>query len=426
MKKLYFREFQKIDLTSIFKNINENNELKYLLENKIITLLNDKEGMFTFVGILALRDKVIIIFPKYKKIVKENFEDRQYMNLLFEVLDKYSQSSLQETYLIEKSYLSDEKIFNLFALYKRLVEDYIEYGLYEREYETQELCGDGEINWERTVNELEGIINKNIVYLNYYTCEEEKEKENQIKNIQKYLLSKAVKYFNKLEFIKNLQIELDFYIEEKIDSIEDSIQKIDMELMNVFSERKIEILKILKEILKEEQHFFMEGVALYGTKNFYNVWEVVCQEVFGNNNSYRKKIPRPRWIEYESKKITEVSTLIPDITYLQGEKFYILDAKYYSIEFNDEGKLISRAPGVSDIGKQFLYEKSLEKLLENKEIYNAFIYPSQDIESKIVGVIEFDIFKEKEIKVIKLNSQKIYQAYLDKRILDIEKMLLSN
>ena len=203
MEKLYFREFQKVDLNSIFENINGNSELEYLLENKIITLLNDRIGIFTFVGMVALRNKVIIVFPKYKKISKENkeetFENKKYTTLLFEVLEKYSHSSLNETYLNEKSHLSDEKIFNLFSLYKRLVEDYIEYGLYKREYEVQEVCGEGEIDWERTVNELEGIISKNVVYLNYYTYEEEDEKENHIKNIQKYLLAKAVEYFKNLK-----------------------------------------------------------------------------------------------------------------------------------------------------------------------------------------------------------------------------------
>lgn len=428
MEKLYFREFQKVNLDNIFEDTNRNNELKYLLENKIITLLNDREGIFTFVGMIALRNKVIIVFPKYKKILKDsrekNFENEKYTTLLFGVLEKYSHSSLNETYLNEKSYLSDEKIFSLFSLYKRLIEDYIEYGLYEREYEVQEVCGNGEIEWERTVNELEGIVSKNVVYLNYYTYGEEEEKENYIKNIQKYLLIEAVEYFKKLDFIKNLQIELDFFMEEKINNIEDSIQKIDMELMNIFSERKIELLKLLKSILEEEEYFFMEGIVLYGTRNFYNVWEVVCQEVLGNDKSYRKKIPKPKWIEYKNNVITEVATLIPDITYLRGDKFYILDAKYYNIDFDNNGQLINEAPGVSDIGKQFLYEKSLEKILESKEIYNAFIYPSQEMTNEVVGTIKFDIFEEKEIKVIRLNSEKMYRAYLSNVILEIEKILI--
>ena len=58
-------------------------------------------------------------------------------------------------------------------------------------------------------------------------------------------------------------------MEEKINNIEDSIQKIDMELMNVFSERRIELLKLLKSILEEEKDFFMEGIVLYGTRSFY-------------------------------------------------------------------------------------------------------------------------------------------------------------
>ena len=82
------------------------------------------------------------------------------------------------------------------------------------------------------------------------------------------------------------------------------------------------------------------------------------------------------------------------------------------------------APGVSDIGKQFLYENSLEKTLGYKDIYNAFIYPSQEMNSEIVGTIKFDIFEGKEIKVIRLNSEKIYRAYLNNIILEIEKILI--
>ncbi|MGL5855166.1 MAG: LlaJI family restriction endonuclease, partial [Cetobacterium sp.] len=110
---------------------------------------------------------------------------------------------------------------------------------------------------------------------------------------------------------------------------------------------------------------------------------------------------------------------------------HIYDAKYYETEFDEKGKLKNNAPGIGDIGKQFLYEESYRAYykkvgIEKTRYYNAFLFPTEETQHSYIGEVSFKIFPGKKIELFKLSTEKMYKNYLKdlklrKEINDIRK-----
>ena len=69
-------------------------------------------------------------------------------------------------------------------------------------------------------------------------------------------------------------------------------------------------------------------------------------------------------------------------------------------------------PGVGDISKQMLYEKSFYSL-EIQNRYNLFLFPKL-VKSlfEIKGFITFDLFPNQKIYNVFLNPDQIFESYL--------------
>ncbi|MGL5965516.1 MAG: LlaJI family restriction endonuclease [Fusobacteriaceae bacterium] len=424
LKILYFKENKVFEPLQYFKNFNENEEFQYLIDSNVLKITNIGYS-FNFVGMISLSDCIIIVFPKYKKNYKITSDE--YIHELFRIFQKYSSQKIYESFLFENDYSDREDYFNLFALYKNLINDYIEHGLYENEINIYSLCGNGEIDWEKTIGELHNHFNleKNPIYLDYFTHDIEEDGENYIRELQKQLLTKAEIYFEEFKKFGVSIPQFDFHFNsDLIGDLEYQIYKINSELRETFSERKVDLLKLMKSILNEINHSNCEGVTLYGTKSYHSIWENICQNVFNNDESFRGMIPKPKWIPTNGEPKT-ISTLIPDIVLKKSDVIYILDAKYYTTSFDENGNIINSAPGVGDISKQFLYEKSYEIKFENENItfYNAFLFPLESDNHNQIGKVTFELFPNKAIFLLKLSVQIMYQHYLNDEKIDITKLL---
>ncbi|MGL4903818.1 MAG: LlaJI family restriction endonuclease, partial [Cetobacterium sp.] len=209
------------------------------------------------------------------------------------------------------------------------------------------------------------------------------------------------------------------------------IFKIDLELRENFSERKINLLKLMRSILKEKAHSIYEDINIYGTKSYHSIWENVCQNVLGHDSTLRKNIPKPNWKSVNNEEDNYSSSFIPDIVFEENNDLHIYDAKYYETEFDEKGKLKNNAPGIGDIGKQFLYEESYRAYykkvgIEKTRYYNAFLFPTEETQHSYIGEVSFEIFQGKKIKLFKLSTEKMYKNYLKdlklrKEINDIRK-----
>lgn len=444
MKILYFKELKKYTLDECFRF--ENSEILNKLMESNIVVRDNQSISFRFVGMIALTDCIVIVFPKYKADPYERVKEKQdeyakYIKNIFKVFEKYAskknkknENKKTDSSLLKKDCDEEEEYLNLFSLYKSLIDDFIEYGLYENERHIHTLCGDGEIDWNKTIGELDNHFNilKNPIYLNYYTHDIEEEQENYIRSIQKKLLTDAASYFEEFRKFGLDGFQFDFHFDgDLIGDEEYQIFKIDLELRESFSERKINLLKLMKSILKEKVHSIYEDINIYGTKSYHSIWESVCQNVLGHNSTLREKIPKPIWKSVNNEKDNYSSSFIPDIVFEENDDLHIYDAKYYETEFDEKGKLKNSAPGIGDISKQFLYEESYRAYykkvgVEKKRYYNAFLFPTEETQHSYIGEVSFKIFPGKKIELFKLSTEKMYKNYLKdlklrKEINDIRK-----
>ena len=89
-----------------------------------------------------------------------------------------------------------------------------------------------------------------------------------------------------------------------------------------------------------------------------------------------------------------------------------MDAKYYNIELDD--KHVSGQPGVEDVSKQYLYQLAYKDFIDTHEMIpvNAFISPTDQPESSVVGTATMPIFTDlPAIRIVKLAASKVLNYY---------------
>ena len=144
-------------------------------------------------------------------------------------------------------------------------------------------------------------------------------------------------------------------------------------------------------------------------------------------------IEKPVWTpcSADDKPHPSEHTLIPDLIsiYKNDEDewyFGIFDAKYYNIILNRDK--LQNQPGVGDVTKQHLYQLAYNDFIEKHgfdNVKNAFLMPSENDFSELVGKVEMPSFNQirkpsfKKILVIKLSARHIFNYYLNGKKLDI-------
>ena len=401
---------------------------------------------FKFVGIITVKDICLIIYPKYIKEFDENFDiDNKIIKQLIEVMRKYESKEQKQSLSNE----NENKNYNLLALAIDLYDDYHINGLYSNEKTIIEENGEGEILWEKTINEKDAYFVDNVpFYLDVFSVNKETNEEEIIRRLHRCIITES---YNKIkEIFDILDYEPINISDDEIDSFGDKeyIQaKLNQEMSRQFVDKKQKQLNLMKNYLLEfENSNEDEEIKFIGTTSFNLVWEKVCAVVLENsldkkledlglnitdndkNKTLKEIIPKPEWKASNSDiKHQSAKTLIPDLIVYNKEdrSISIYDAKYYNIIFTEDE--LRGYPGVQDISKQYLYELAYSNLrkenkLEIKE--NAFIMPTDkkmENENTIfeeIGEVEFGIFENMDFKPIKVklaSATKMYEKYLENR-----------
>lgn len=430
IKPYYFQEFrryEKKEIDIIFKDEERDRNISELFENNILKLESSNLKTyyyFNYVGIICFNESICVVLPKYleeKQVIAEkNSSERPITKKIIEVFKTYTKGNRDETYFSTVGDSEENNVVNKFAIYDFLIQDYIEYGLYESQKNIYELNGEGEIDWEKTVNECESYLTrkKSPFYFDYYTHEIESDNENYIKMLHKHYLNVSSEYFERISFLGLDYPVLNFQVEEDLGNLEFQIFKLYKELQGEFSERKIRLLKNLIILLESETHETDKTFSFYGTTSFYNVWEKACGEVLGNQyEEYKNHISKPKWTDKLGRSF-EKDTLIPDILVLRDNTFYIFDAKYYNTDISDRKGL----QGIESITKQYLYELAFREhpKLKGKRRKNIFLTPSNENEIEYNGKVEIDFLKNigdislHDIQLYKLPANLIFEKYVNK------------
>ena len=406
--------------------------------------------VFTFVGVIIIADKVLKCYPKY---ILSNQEPKKELKQIIKVLEKYN-SKEQIIHMYNGD--SDTRAFNLLALQLFLLKDYYEYGLYTNTNDILETNGEGEIFWDKTINETFALLQNNRPY--YLELKTKKNVENQMdffKKLHEIILSRISKELEKADLLDLFEITEVELSDEKIDSLGDTeyiLYRIENELNVQFNTRKQLLLKAMYAYVNKNGHLYdLECFSMFGTNAFQLVWEKVCAAILDNKlNTPLAKLELPTELKAKYDKTDKLvdiiekplwsvpnarssDTLLPDIISIYEKngrcQFIIFDAKYYNTVL-EEGGVIRGIPGIDSITKQYLYQLAYKDFLADHEIQcikNCFLMPTEKEEVIPKGEVSLDMLKGiglENIQVRMLPAKLAYHYYLTVKIMDVDELEL--
>lgn len=439
MKKISIQElrhYSKHDLLKILED--DEKAFNKLLNHQLIR--NDEESYYlNYVGVIIIDNLVINVYPKY-------FPNANYKSFkqVINVIKKYQ--SLHEDLEYQNEELEDIS-FNLLSMMIFFLEDYYEYGVYSNIKHILEINGNGEIDWNRTINYTDPILkNSRPYYTELYTKYKIDDLYDYFRLLHEYIITRCSSKLEKaglLELFDLTPVELSDKEQDDFGELEVILENLEKELYIEFNSHKQKLLKSMHAFLKEENSFSNENyLTLYGTSAYHVIWEEMCKKVFGDKLDKSLKelnlkdsktklievIKKPEWIYKNIKTHKADGTFIPDIVTFYRNEFIIFDAKYYKIKF-DEFKL-SGQPGLESITKQYLYELAYREFINEYKfdgVKNAFLLPKYDGDIENIGIAKLEILSNldlEDIQVIMLPAFKINQKYLDNKKIDISSLNL--
>ena len=410
---------------------------------------SDIDYVFDFVGVVKVEDYVFKCYPKY--ISSTNIPIQQLKKVL-KVIKKYNDKE-QLIYLYNGE--EEDKIFNRLAVALHLLEDYFQYGIYTNQQEVIETNGEGEILWEKTINETFTLIQNNRpYYVELQTLNTVDDETDYIRRLHECVLTgctRELKDTGILELFDIAEVELTNSKLDDFGDVDYIKYRLEKEIRTQFITRKQTLLKtIYTYIANEKANQEDLNFSLYGTNSFNLVWEKVCSENFGSvlnkklgelplgvSEEYKSKkdkklieiIDRPKW--YKNSPSTyggKVDTLRPDLICIypcnndEEYCFGIFDAKYYCIEFYKEnGRYkVTGQPGVGDVTKQYLYQLAYDDFITKqgyKYVQNMFFCPQEEAETNY-GYVEMKMLHTigdktlENIAVVKLCAEEMFDLYL--------------
>lgn len=465
MKSAYFKELERITFDDIKKKLNLDdknveeliNSAEYNSRRIVKKYYNNKtermEYSFDFVGIIMFKNCIVKCIPKYYTDIESNKDN--ILKKIIKVIKKYRNT---QDDIVGFSNVNSDKELNYLSIICYILDDYLQYDLYSNDKSIYEMNGNGEIEWERTINDIqEYIVNGRPVYFDLITSEIVNNEGDYIRKIHKYVVGQCSKMLNEHGILDMLSYPLIEFsdAEELYDDTDFVINRITKELDTEFNSRKQELLRTLKLYFVHKQNYGEENYeGFVGTMDFNIVWEKICSSVLENKLENRTKnikwiednyiskddkgkklkelIPYPVWKKdgcTESVKATTVKIDIISIIKENGLRYFIIwDAKYYNIKFTEDE--IDDNPGVQDIIKQYVYNFVYKKFIKEQKFdksYNILLFPSEDDTVSIEGKAEFEILQKKlevdDILVMKMPVEIIFDLYLNNRIIDFKDII---
>lgn len=420
---------------------------------------------FVYVGIIEIDGHVIICFPKY--IVIPTGEENILSKCTREKLQKTMRTvcSAIEHYKSEHTILSlaednlSQNCSDRIAIALRMIWDYFLYGLYSNQRNELTACGNGDIDWEHTINTSVPFIQENRpYYVDYYTNDIVQDETDYITRLHACIISECSACLKECELAEILQLDTPTpYVGERIDfGLDEYIcHRLQKEINVQYITQKQNLLRnILAWVRQDGFSTNSSGIQLFGTNSFHTLWEKMCAKVFDSQyktpisdlgielkgdfsnkkDTLESLIGKPEWTPIGTKSIKKAGkTLIPDYVRVirtadKRSFFVILDAKYYDVELTD--KVLLGQPGVEDICKQYLYQIAYAPFIEahNLKSANIFICPADGSESKLIGTASMPLFSwvtckkstPSEIRLFKLSAEKLMDCYIANKKLPLE------
>ena len=129
------------------------------VDDEISDIDSDSENVyyyiFTFVGIMIVSGIVLKCYPKYI------FKNETPLLQLKQILKVIEKQNKKEQFIKFHNESLENSSYNLLETILYLYNDYNEYGIYTTTQDIFEVNGNGEINWDKTINETFTLISNN-------------------------------------------------------------------------------------------------------------------------------------------------------------------------------------------------------------------------------------------------------------------------
>lgn len=379
---------------------------------------------FQFVGVLVVHDYVFYVFPKFVRancgpehtLVKPSAQARALMRLVVRVCDRYryryrkrTGSGTDDTGFSTRASRNNT---NTAELYRALLADYVHDGAYRTQTRVRVRNGNGEIDWERTLDRVTPYFTQQgaPLYADYWTRDRAVDDEALVRRIQLAWVAYAAQQFNAaglLEDVLGFPHMLCSASQEVPADIgtPSYIRTVLLRARNrEFSTRNRSLINLLLLLVDDDYQRRLNSqhaVTHLGTAPFHTVWEDVCRVLFasadagcdgdGFGNGMRGQ-SKPIWRLTEDGGETwneiaaEHNQLTPDVVCAVSEPrgIVIIDAKYYTpyVEGRSareqSARTIGGQPGTYDVVKEYFYQLIADAALRDigPVLANAFMFPS--------------------------------------------------
>lgn len=418
---------------------------------------NEYLYVFTFVGVITIEGRVLKCYPKY---LANNLEPLDELKQILKVLEKYNS---KEQIIRMYNETSDSSAFNMLAVMLFLLQDYYDYGPYTNTQDIIETNGDGDVLWDKTINETFTLLSNNRPYYpEILTRKRTIDDFDYFKRLHECIITRCTAELQDADLLELFDIAGVDVSDEEIDDFGEKeyiLDRILKELNVQFNTRKQLLLKTLYAYISNSRALDdLDCFSMFGTNSFNLVWEKVCAEVMDNQlqkplaalpikivedyKGYRNKklielIDKPIWegITAEGKlfKKEAKDTLIPDLISIidsdKGYQFIIFDAKYYNLQL-EEDKNLRGQPGIESITKQYLYQLAYKPFVEAHKIQiikNCFLMPTANEEIIIKGTVTLAMLKNlglQDIQIRLLPAKTMYKHYLNNTKLELSSLKL--
>lgn len=366
-------------------------------------------GLYDYVDSTTQKNYTFFFVPKFINDINNFNENDRNRNAVILAIDRYNK---EQNSLTEQTDSLDKKRESVLELAVRFLRNYLENGLYIVHKNELELNGQGEINWETTIEQFDPVFIKGRpYYLDYMTEQAYSDENHYITQLQKCLITVWGSKLEKLGLASILRVNVPLLSEDSLDYFGDSdyqISQINKELNVTFVTKSRETLKLMKELIQRfsENEINNHESLSFGMTGVEHLWEKACAEVFRSeldkkisecgknstginstlfkNKTFREYMPSVFWKkDRESRCISKADGWRLDFIRYFNQKLVILDAKYYSVNWNDDGK-IEGQPGIPDIAKQMFYQMAFKDLVDDlvdnpinpvTGFVNAFLFP---------------------------------------------------
>lgn len=415
-------------------------DLQNFIQKGILVTEDNLFFKFAFVGVVSMNSSVFIIHPK---VLKNETNEELDVKKTVQTLKKYSNLNIQKFEGIDYFSIDpDNPDCSEMAIADFLINDFQRYGIYTVEQELVEQDGNGDVNWPLTILYTDPLFSKwQPIYLNTINHVLIDDNEHLTIAIHKWSLGYCLKKYSVLLGLESDKMYLDYVQDSnEIGSDEQLIRHLRSQLQLTYTDRGIRLLKSLLFLIVTKANSESDLISLYGTKKYSNIWEIICKKVVNDIYPALKKdhifFPNPEWTIL-GKALETKSPLIPDIITINEltRKYYLYDAKYYMIEFNNS---IKGEPGFKDILKQFQYQEHLEQKLGEME--NGFLFPISNFNYEkliknpniinsnkymiVIGHIEYHLYPGKKISIIMCPFEVWQELFIKNNSIENLKLLI--